>query len=163
MPLWGNRDFTSGNNKPLYANTSNVYGIDTSESIAANNAFKRTTPGWVEVTRGRGYVRGVAIANAGANITSAGFVTINGGGAYTPANISYTVNTTTNTVNSVTLVSGGDGYLNVANAIVANTGVGYPARIELIMGGRFGRNVTETLVVIKSMVGDSDGSTIANT
>lgn len=162
MPLWGLRDFVSGNNKPLWANTANVYGVDASEAQAANNRSRRMAPGWVEFQRGRGYVQGISITNAGSNITSAGFVTIDGGNADIAANIRYTVNTTTNTVNSVTIVNQGAGYLNVANAYVVNTGVGFRATFALQMGGRFGRNVHETLVFTRNITGDADAGVVAN-
>lgn len=150
--LWGTRDFTSGNNKPNWANTANVYGVDTTEA----GLIDGVTPGWVEVKRGLGYVIGVDISNAGSNITSAGFVTITGGSPRTAANISFGINSVSKTVNTVTLVSGGDGYLTMPTANVANTGVGFPAVFTLRMGGRFNRNTYETLVVVKGMTGDSE-------
>lgn len=163
MPLWGLRDFTSGNNKPNWANTANVYGVDVSEAQAANNRTRRMAPGWVEFQRGRGYILSAAITNAGSNITSSGFVTLDGGGVDVAANLSYTINTSTNTVNSVSVVRAGEGYLNVPNATVANTGVGFPAIFSLVFGGRFGRNVHETLVFTHTLSGDADAGVVANT
>lgn len=162
MALWGTRDFVSGNNKPLWANTANVYGVDMSEAQAANNRTRRMAPGWVEFQRGRGYIRGVSISNAGSNITSAGFVTLNGGNFDVAANISFGINNVSNTVNTVTIVRNGEGYLNVPNAFVLNTGVGFAATFQLTMGGRFGRNVHETLVIVKGITGDADAGVVAN-
>jgi hypothetical protein len=163
MALWGSRDFASGNNKPLWANTANVYGVDVTEAQAANNRGRRMTSGWVEFQRGRGYINGISITNAGSNITSAGFVTLNGGNFDVAANISFGINNVSNTVNTVTIVRKGEGYLNTPNAYVVNTGFGFAATFTLTMGGRFGRNVHETLVVVKNMTGDADADVVANT
>ena len=154
MPLWGTRDFTSGNNKPVWANTQNVFGVNTAEAGVVQSGV---TQGWVEWTRGRGYVVGVNILNVGSNITSSGFLVVSGGNGSVNANISYGINNVSNTVNTITINNPGDGFNtqpSVAN--VANTGVGYPAQFELRMGGRFGRNTYETLVVVKGMTGDAD-------
>lgn len=161
MPLWGLRDFASGNNKPLYANTSNVFGVSLVEAQASNNRTRHLTPGWVEITRGRGYIQSISIANAGSNIRTAGFVTLDGGGYYTQANISYGINNISNTVNTVTIINRGDGYVNTINVYVANTGTGgFYAQFTTIMGGRFGRNNIDTLVATKNITGDADANTI---
>lgn len=56
MPLWGNKDFATGNNKPKYANTASVFGIDVSEQQqSVTSATDRPThAGWVEKTVGSG-------------------------------------------------------------------------------------------------------------
>lgn len=163
MPLWGNTDTVSGNNKPLFANSSDVYGVSTTEALAANNTSKQLTPGWVQVTRGTGYLVGVAIGNAGSNIVASGFLSIGGGGSTSNANVRYTVNTVSNTVNSVSIVNPGEGFVSSPSANIANTGVGYPAQLVLTFGGRFNRNTYETLVVVKGMGGDAENVMFPNT
>lgn len=159
MPLWGSLDFTSGNNKPKWANTANVYGISISEAQNANNTSKELTPGWVQWTKGPGYVLSAQIANAGQNIVSAGIVTISGGGG-SGANVIYGINNISNIVNTVSVVTGGEGYTTMPTILeIANTGVGYNAVVTLTMGGRFNRNTFETLVFIKNMTGDADSTT----
>jgi hypothetical protein len=156
MPLWGNRDFASGNNKPNWANTANVFGVNTAEAGVVQSGVAQ---GWVEWTRGRGYIVGIDILNVGSNIVSSGFLAITGGNGSVVANASYTINSVSNTVATVTLVNpGADFNTQPAVANVANTGVGYPAQFRARMGGRFGRNTYETLVVVKgmSLTDDSD-------
>lgn len=159
MPMWTNRDMASGNGKPLWANTANVYGVNTTEAQAANNLSKQVSPGWVQVTRGTGYVVSANISNAGSNITVAGYVTITGGGG-TGMNIAYGINNISNTVNSYTIRTAGEGYVTLPTANVANTAPGYPAILTLTMGGRFNRNTYETLVFVKSMTSDDAENTL---
>ena len=161
MALWGTVDYASGNTKPTYANTANIYGVDTTEAAVADG--KGVSPGWVEYHRGSGYVASISIANAGSNITSAGYVTISDVNATVNANISFGINNVSNTVNSVSLNEAGEGYVTLPTATVANTGVGFPAVIELIMGGRFNRNTYETLVVVKGMTGDAEDTVFPDT
>ena len=155
MPLWGTRDFVSGNNKPVWANTANVYGANVTEVTAATWSGKGVSPGWVQVTRGRGAIINVTIANAGSNIRSSGSVNLFYGNAQTNASITYGINNVSNTVNTVTLVTGGDGYLNMPVANVTKPpGAGYDATFTITIGGRFNRNTTETLVVVKNLLSD---------
>ena len=147
MPLWGTRDFVSGNNKPKYANTSNVVGINTAEAQAK---ARGATQGWVEVTRGRGFIQSITIVDGGQNYNSAGFLTITGGSPQTSANISFGVNSVSKQVNAVSIVNPGAGFLTMptfgANATNSQT-----ATFLVTMGGRFNRNTYETLVIVKNV------------
>lgn len=159
MPLWGLRDFVSGNNKPIYANTANVYGVSAVE--AANAAAARISPGWVEWPgRGKGYVASLAISNVGSGINRDGFITFTGGGNPTRnANASYTINTVSNTISSFVLNHPGEGYESIPTATVQNTVAGFSASFAVNMGGRIGRNVFETLVFTRNITGDADANT----
>lgn len=159
MPQWGNRDFVSGNNKPKWANTSNVFGANTGEAQTANLLGKGVTQGWVQITHGTGYIIALGIANAGSNIQSPGRINLYGGGATTAANILFGINNISNTVNSFTIVSGGEGYLTMPVANVTKPpGAGFDAVFTPVMGGRFNRNTFETLVVVKGMTDDAENT-----
>lgn len=55
MALWGNNDNATGNNKPLYANTSTTMGVSVTERAnTANDGPKITHSGWVKQTLGTG-------------------------------------------------------------------------------------------------------------
>jgi hypothetical protein len=175
--LWGNKDYATGNNKPLYANTTNTtsnsvingtsanlfYGIvagvsATEETTSASLPQHPTHAGWVSLKVGTGPISGVTLTNGG-NVNAAGFIIVTDGsvtGTGTGANISYTVNTTTNTVNSVTLVSGGSGYTNVSalTYVVSSAANTTQPTLSFTLGGRAGRIQTETLVAMGSITED---------
>ena len=55
MSLYGNLDNATGNNKPKYANTSNVYGVSATERAnTSGDGPKITHTGWVQRTAGTG-------------------------------------------------------------------------------------------------------------
>jgi hypothetical protein len=179
MSLWGTKD--QANNAPKYAvagglgvaangealfgNTQvgafvadaalGVFGVDTTEAGVAGEGKKVAHAGWNLRKVGTGSVISIQIANAGANYKTPGFITFTGGSG-TGANASYTVNTTTNTINSVTLVSGGSDYIAAPTANAANaTGVN-SASFVVTVGGRAGRVSYETLVAAGSITGDAE-------
>ena len=175
MTLWGNKDFATGNNKPLYANTTNttsnsvingtsanlVYGVvagvsATEESSSAGTKQNPTHAGWVSLKFGTGPIVGVSLTNGG-TVNANGFIVVTdssdtqGSGA----NISYTINAVSNTVTSVTLVNGGSGFSNAALLSYTVTGANLAQpTLSITLGGRAGRIQTETLVAMGSITLD---------
>jgi hypothetical protein len=55
MPLWGMNDNETGNNKPLYSNTSTTFGVSVTERAnTSNDGPKIAHTGWVKQTVGTG-------------------------------------------------------------------------------------------------------------
>ena len=145
MSLWGNKDYDTGNNKPLYANTNNVtststihdsvantvkyYGVvagvsATEETTSAGTPQHPTHAGWVSLKVGTGPVVSVS-ASGGAGVNTAGFLLLTDAsvqGTGTGANISFTIANSQNTLESYSTNS----QLNVINTItVVNGGSGW--------------------------------------
>jgi hypothetical protein len=120
MSLWGNLDGRTGNNKPVYANTtyriSNstingneantakyygaTYGISATEaSNTLADGKKVAHAGWVSQKIGTGPVASIAITSGGQGYNAAGFLTISGGGDGT-INVSYTIANSLNSMQS---------------------------------------------------------------
>lgn len=121
--LWGNKDFVTGNNKPLFANTTNVTsnstingtaagdnkyygivaGVSAGEKEAANS--KPHNPqhaGWVSMKVGTGPITDISVSG-GTGINAAGFLTITDEsvlGSGTGANISFGTANSQNTLQS---------------------------------------------------------------
>jgi len=89
MPLWGNIDYPSGNQKPLFANTSNVSSNSTINDTAANTdqyyglvmgvsptemttaegqPYRPQSSGWVSLKIGTGPITTVSISDPGSGI-----------------------------------------------------------------------------------------------
>lgn len=149
MSLYGNIDYASGNNKPKYANTANVYGVSATEAAnTQGDGNKITHTGWVQQSVGTGPVTAVTISDAN-TASGPGFITFTGGGG-SGANASFTVDAN-NIVNSVTLVSGGSGYTSAPTAAIS----GSNTVLTVEVGGRAGRRFYETLVAGGSISGDN--------
>lgn len=151
MSLWGNLDNATGNQKPIFSNTSSTYGVSVTE--AANTLIdgpKVTHSGWVKQTLGTGSVTALTITIAGEGYSN-GFLRITGGGG-SGANASYTVNGDGN-VTAVAINSGGSDYTSAPTIVVpgANT---IQATVVATVGGRAGRRFYETLVATGSITGD---------
>ena len=123
MSLWGNKDYDTGNNKPVYANTSNAYSNSTINGTAANtNAYygivagvspgemANTTSsadapqhsGWVSLKIGTGPVASIRVSG-GTGINAPGYLLLTDGsvlGQGTGANISFTTANAQNTLQS---------------------------------------------------------------
>lgn len=121
--LWGNKDYATSNNKPLYANTTNAssnsvingtkantnkyYGVvagvsATEEAVRAPASNSTAHAGWVSLKIGTGPITGISISGA-SGINSAGFLLITDGsvlGQGTNANISFTTANAQNTLQS---------------------------------------------------------------
>lgn len=123
MPLWGNKDYPTGNNKPVYANTSNAYSNSTINGRSANtNAYYGIVAGvsateldqsqgasnhpqhagWVSLKVGTGPIKAIS-ATGGSGINAAGYLTITDTSAWgqgTGANISFTIANSQNSLQS---------------------------------------------------------------
>lgn len=117
MSLWGNRDLPSGNQKPVFANTSNSTSNSTINGTAANtNAYYGNMfgvsageqdrearhgahAGWTSQKIGTGPISAIDILTRGTGINTAGFLlftdtSVLGQGA--SVNVSYTIANTAN-------------------------------------------------------------------
>ena len=123
MSLWGNLDNATGNQKPVFANTSNAYSNSTindgvantdayygmvmgvSSGEMANTSTKPQNPqhaGWVSVKYGTGPVTAITVSG-GTGINAAGYLLITDISAHgqgTGANISFTTANAQNTLQS---------------------------------------------------------------
>ncbi len=184
MSLWSNSDANtsapqnavaagygvSANGFTLYNNTTvssfitgealGVFGVDTTEAANTTGEGQKVAhAGWNLRHAGSGPVISVSLTSAGANYRSNGFIVFTGGGG-SGANASYTVNTTSNTITTVVLNSGGSGYVTTPTATAANgTGVN-SATFSVTTGGRSNRVTYETLVAMGSMTGDESDDTV---
>jgi len=142
MTLWGNIDYSSGNNKPKYANTSNIQSNSTIHGVAANTVKyygrvfgvsateaanttgdgpKVVHPGWVSQKIGTGPVQSVTLLSGGAGYNSGGYLTVSDTsilGSGTGANISFTIANSRNTLQGFST----NAQWNVVHTIVVNTG-----------------------------------------
>lgn len=123
MPLWGTRDLASGNQKPIFANTSNAYsnstinstvantnayygnmvGVSAAERAAAVNPNLPAHAGWNSQKIGTGPIKTIEIVSGGQGYNTAGFLSITDGSALKQgagANISYTIANAQNTMQS---------------------------------------------------------------
>lgn len=178
--LWGNVDRASGNQKPVFANTTNttaastihgtsannigVYGammgISTHEAqtnnLLANTSVHRVAhAGWVSQKIGTGPVKEVRILAGGDGYNTGNTITISdhsnrGRGAV----VTYGVNNVSNVINSVSIIDGGEGYVNAASMSAVAVGAGGNASFQIVLGGRAGRVQYETIVAMGSISGD---------
>lgn len=188
MPLWGNLDNATGNQKPLFANTSNVYSNSTINGTAAsgNKYYGKMMgvsateqgavtkhgahAGWTSQKIGTGPIKSLAISGAGTGINAAGFLlftdtSVLGTGAN--VNVSFTIANTQNVlqafstnpawngVNSVSIVSTGDGWSNSSQITVKTNGANTTLpTFSITLGGRGDRVNYETIVAMGSITGD---------
>lgn len=142
MPLWGNIDYLSGNNKPKFANTTNtwskstihgdgytantdtyygvMFGVSTTEKNASTEGAKVVHPGWVSQKIGTGPVTGVRFGG-GKGYNSAGYIVLTDSsvkGTGTGANISFTTANSQNTLQSYST----NAHWNVIASITVNNG-----------------------------------------
>lgn len=145
MPLWGNRDLATGNQKPLFANTTNAWSSSTINGAKANtskyygnmygmSATEATNPytghisahaGWVSQKIGTGPIASISILTPGQGLNASGFLLITDGsplGQGTGANIAYTIANTANTLQA----SSSNAQLNgIATLTIVNGGSGF--------------------------------------
>jgi hypothetical protein len=189
--LWGNLDTVSGNQKPVFANTSNAHSQSTINGTAANTATfygnvmgvsateedatngltqHPTHAGWVSVKYGTGPVTAIT-ATGGSGINAAGYLTFtdtsaqpgtgaNVNASFTIANSqntlqAYSTNPAWNTISSITVVNGGDGWSNASKITVRTNGANTTLpTFTVTLGGRAGRIKTEVLVAMGTISGD---------
>jgi len=186
MPLWGNIDYASGNQKPVFANTSNAYSNSTINGVSANTVGRYgnmygvsaqesqnvrsdqgVTAGWVSQKIGTGPIATITINNPGAGYNANGFLIITNnssiagavsGGAN--ANIAFFVsanaNSQLNVITSVVINNPGDSFA-LPPTLTANGSNLVAASFTLTLGGRAGRRQYETIVAMGSITGD-DGA-----
>lgn len=142
MPLWGNLDAASGNQKPLFANTSNAYSNSTINGTAANtntyygnmygvsageqaNATKAGAhSGWVSQKIGTGPVAALSVTG-GEGINANGFIILTDGSYLkqgTEANISFVM---ANTQNTLERFSTNPTWNGVGSVTIVNGGSGW--------------------------------------
>lgn len=142
MPLWGNLDAASGNQKPVFANTSNAYSNSTINGTAANtdtyygnmygvsageqaNATKKGAhSGWVSQKIGTGPVASISVSG-GQGINANGFIILTDGsylGQGTGANISFVM---ANTQNTLQRFSTNPTWNGVGSATIVSGGSGW--------------------------------------
>ena len=143
--LWGNKDYATSNNKPLWANTTNAssnsvinstkantnkyYGIvagvsATEESASASLAQHPQHAGWVSLKVGTGPIKAISVSG-GTGINAAGYLTISDIsvlGSGTGANISFT---TANSQNTLQTYSTNSAWNTYGTLTVVNGGSGY--------------------------------------
>jgi len=196
MSLWGNLDNATGNDKPLYANTSlttsestingakantvKYYGVVAGVSVTEEER-SNTTPqhpthaGWVSLKVGTGPIKSIT-ATGGTGINAAGFLIVTdtstyGRGAnvniaFTTANSQNTLqvsspNSAWNTIGTLTIVNGGDGFSNASAITVVTNGANTSLpTFTITLGGRAGRIATETLVAMGSITGDDPADNV---
>lgn len=149
--LWGNKDYFTGNNKPLFANTSNISSTSTIHGSAANTntyygnvygvsateldqtqgaANHPQHAGWVSVKVGTGPIKTISEI-LGSGINAAGYLIITDGsalGSGTGANISFTIANSQNSLQSFSSNS----YLNAISTLtIVNGGSGYSNASQL--------------------------------
>lgn len=173
--LWGNNDYPSGNQKPVFANTSNTtsnssingtkantdkfYGIVAGVSVGETERSNSTPQhpvhaGWVSLKIGTGPVSAVAITSRGAGINADGFIvvtdtatdsTANGYGVGTGANISFTIANTQNTLQTFSTNSAWNG---IGTLTVVNGGSGYSNVSKLTYAVSNAANTTQPVLSI---------------
>lgn len=190
MSLWGNLDNATGNQKPLFANTSLttsnstingtaantvkyygiVAGVSVTEEERANSLPQHPThAGWVSLKVGTGPISKIT-ATGGTGINASGFLIVTDGsslGKGANVNISFTTansqntlqvfstNSAWNTIGTLTIVNGGDGFSNVSAITVRTNGANTSQpTFTVTLGGRAGRIQTETLIAMGSITGD---------
>jgi hypothetical protein len=176
MPLWGNVDNASGNQKPLFANTSpttsnstingttanivygNVWGVSATEAAnTSGDGRKVAHAGWVSQKIGTGYISNITIDSPGTGYNTASTLIFTGGGgsgATGTFTVSSNASSTLNVVTSVTITNPGSGYTS-APTVRANGSNTTLATLTAIMGGRVGRTSYETLVAGGTITGDN--------
>lgn len=142
MPLWGKLDTASGNQKPVFANTSNAYSNSTINGTAANtNTYygnmygvsageqanatqKGAHAGWVSQKIGTGPVSAISVTG-GQGINANGFIILTDGsylGQGVNANISFRMANTQNTLQSFSTNPTWNG---VGSVTIVNGGSGW--------------------------------------
>jgi hypothetical protein len=165
MSLWGNLDNATGNQKPIFSNTSTTYGVSVTEAANTDvDGPKVTHSGWVKQSLGTGSLVSIAISNTGTGINASGFLTISGGGgsganaSYAIANSqntmqSFSTNPAWNVIASITINDPGSGYTSAPTITYTGANTIRP-QFAATVGGRSGRRFYETLVATGSIAGD---------
>jgi hypothetical protein len=143
--LWGNKDYITSNNKPLWANTTNassnsvingtaantnqyygiVSGVSATELDATQGAANHPQhAGWVSLKVGTGPIKAIS-ETGGSGINAAGYLIITDTsplGSGTGANISFTI---ANSQNSLQSYSTNSALNTISTLTIVNGGSGY--------------------------------------
>jgi hypothetical protein len=151
---------------------SDVYGVSAAEQTASRSYNNHSAhAGWVRHRNGYGPVTGVTITNGGWFLTAPTVTFSTTVGATGVIQATGTAVLTNNAVSSVTITNGGlytttpsnwvaGTLVNPVTVTMAKVGsTGFAATGTVTLGGRFGRNLNETLVVLNTVVGDADNNT----
>ena len=150
--LWGNNDYATGNNKPLYANTSpsasnstingskantakyygNVWGVSATEAAnTLGDGPKVAHAGWVSQKIGTGPISSITLTRAGSGINAGGYLSISGGGG-SGANISFAI---ANSQNTLEAYSTNSAWNVVASLTINDPGSGYTSAPTVLYVG----------------------------
>lgn len=153
MPLWGNNDYATGNNKPKYANSATTFGVSKTEaSNTSGDGQKIAHSGWVKQTVGTGPIKTITVGTAGSGYANGEFLSFTGGGG-TGANGSIVVGAN-GAIVGITLTNAGSGFTS-APTIGVTSANGANAVITAVVGGRAGRRHYETLVATGTIALDN--------
>lgn len=132
-----------------------VFGVSAAEAQnTVKEGAKTTHAGWVLRTQYTGYVNNIVVVSGGGGYTpGTGFITFTGGGSGVGANATYTVNAAGNVVNVVMNYVGNTYNIAPSANIVAN--FTSQAVLTVVMGGRAGRIMYETLVATGNIAVDT--------
>ena len=143
--LWGNKDYITSNNKPLWANTTNassnsvingtaantnqyygiVAGVSATEMDVSTGASNHPQhAGWVSLKVGTGPIKAIS-ETGGSGINAAGYLIITDTsplGSGTGANISFTI---ANSQNSLQSYSTNSALNTISTLTIVNGGSGY--------------------------------------
>lgn len=157
--LWGNIDYASGNQKPVFANTSNttsnstingtsanlvygiVYGVSATEQERVNAVSHPVHAGWVGQKIGTGPIATITITNGGTGINSAGYLTITDNSYSNTgmnANISFTIANSQNTMESY---SSNANWNTISSLTIVNPGFGF-SNVNALSIQYTGSNIT---------------------
>ena len=178
MSLWGNLDNPTGNQKPVFANTTNVQSNSTIHGTSANtanfygpvfgvsatekantthgDAFRVTHAGWVAQKIGTGPIASVKVTNGGQgiNATSNVWLTLTDGsilGTGTGGNITFQIANAQNTLQSYS----SNAYLNtIVSVTVTSGGSGYSNSAAITIGNPAAFHVAPTLDIVLGGRGD---------
>ena len=169
MSLWGNLDNATGNQKPVFANTSNAYSNSTINGTVANtNAYygsimgvsateeersnttaqHPTHAGWVSIKYGTGPITSISVSG-GKGINAAGYLIvtdISAHGQGTEANISFT---TANSQNALQSYSSNAQLNTFGTLTIVNGGSGYSnaSALTIVTNGTAIANGTFTAIL----------------
>lgn len=169
--LWGNKDYATGNQKPLFANTSNISSASTINGARANtnkhygqvfgvSATEQSAitggpahPGWVSYKVGTGPIKSIE-AVGGSGYNSGGYLILTDTSAAntgTGANISFAIANAQNTLQSFS----SNAQLNVINTITINSpGSGWSENSKIAVVSTNRGIVNSTFVITLGGRGD---------
>jgi hypothetical protein len=169
-----NKSVSTTNRDELFGNTTvgkydnnyamGQFGISTLERTSGNVAMDGHA-GWVLRKVGTGGIVSIAINSGGTGINAAGYIDFTGANTGSP-NVSFTIansqnvleaystNSTLNVVNTVTLVTAGQGFI-AKPGYSTNGDTTTEPTFNIVMGDRTGRVQYETLVAHGSMTSDA--------